>query len=110
MGDRSKSSAEMKVMKPLAPARNFVEENKRSELDFLTHSNPSNPSNPVIVKVWVLGLGRKAQMKLGEIPLLDLLEILLRKIREVSHYLSSNMIIDYLCTRCRSWCQDQKLE
>ena len=48
LGDRSKSSAEMKVMKPLAPARNFVEENKRSELDFLTHSDPSNA---VIVKV-----------------------------------------------------------
>ena len=82
LGDRSLSSAEMKVMKPVAPARNFVEENKRSELDFSTHFDPFNP---FIVKVWVLGLGRKAQMKLGEIPPLDLLEILLRKIREVSH-------------------------
>ena len=43
LGDRSQSSAEMKVMKPLAPARNFVEENKRSELDFSTHSDPFNP-------------------------------------------------------------------
>ena len=39
---------------------------------------------PFIVKVQVLGLGRKAQMKLREIPLLLLQGILLRKIREVS--------------------------